>query len=131
MLKPVWTIRKGAVLQLGRGLAVDWGRYGIRVNVVAPGVIDTPLNARSFADPERIAYYAGRAPLGRHGTADEVLNNPDAKKYYFGESPVTSSPRQIACCTGAAPRHWGSSEKWRFTQPWRGMSSAAAGTRLP
>ena len=65
---------KGAVLQLGRGLAVDWGRHGIRVNVVAPGVIDTPLNARSFADPSRIAYYAGRTPLGRHGTADEVAS---------------------------------------------------------
>jgi NAD(P)-dependent dehydrogenase (short-subunit alcohol dehydrogenase family) len=75
---------KGAVLQLGRGLAVDWGRHGIRVNVVGPGVIDTPLNARSFADPVRIAYYASRAPLGRHGEPDEVagvvafLTSPDA-----------------------------------------------------
>lgn len=75
---------KGAVLQLGRGLAVDWGPYGIRVNVVGPGVIDTPMNAQSFADPVRIAYYAGRAPLGRHGQADEVaalvafLTSPDA-----------------------------------------------------
>lgn len=65
---------KGAVLQLGRGLAVDWGRHGIRVNVVAPGVIDTPLNARSFADPVRIAYYADRAPLGRHGEPSEVAS---------------------------------------------------------
>jgi NAD(P)-dependent dehydrogenase (short-subunit alcohol dehydrogenase family) len=63
---------KGAVLQLGRGLAVDWGPHGIRVNVVGPGVIDTPMNARSFADPVRIAYYASRAPLGRHGEPDEV-----------------------------------------------------------
>jgi NAD(P)-dependent dehydrogenase (short-subunit alcohol dehydrogenase family) len=63
---------KGAVLQLGRGLAVDWGPHGIRVNVVGPGVIDTPMNAQSFADPARIAYYAGRAPLGRHGEPDEV-----------------------------------------------------------
>ena len=65
---------KGAVLQLGRGLAVDWGRHGIRVNVVAPGVIDTPLNARSFADPVRIAYYADRTPLGRHGEPSEVAS---------------------------------------------------------
>ncbi len=75
---------KGAVLQLGRGLAVDWGPHGIRVNVVGPGVIDTPMNAQSFADPVRIAYYAGRALLGRHGQADEVaalvafLTSPDA-----------------------------------------------------
>jgi meso-butanediol dehydrogenase/(S,S)-butanediol dehydrogenase/diacetyl reductase len=65
---------KGAVLQMARGLAVDWGGHGIRVNVVAPGVIDTPLNANSFANPERIAYYARRAPLGRHGNATEIAS---------------------------------------------------------
>jgi dihydroanticapsin dehydrogenase len=63
---------KGAVLQLARGLAVDWGRHGIRVNVVGPGVIDTPLNAASFANPERVAVYARRASLGRHGRPDEI-----------------------------------------------------------
>jgi NAD(P)-dependent dehydrogenase (short-subunit alcohol dehydrogenase family) len=42
------------------------------------------MNAQSFADPVRIAYYAGRAPLGRHGEPDEVaavvafLTSPDA-----------------------------------------------------
>ena len=65
---------KGAVLQLGRGLAIDWGRYGIRVNVVGPGVIDTPMNAASLADPERTAYYARRAALGRHGRPEEVAS---------------------------------------------------------
>jgi meso-butanediol dehydrogenase/(S,S)-butanediol dehydrogenase/diacetyl reductase len=65
---------KGAVLQLARGLAVDWGSHGIRVNVVAPGVIDTPLNATSFANPDRIAYYARRAPLGRHGLPYEIAS---------------------------------------------------------
>ncbi len=46
-------------------------------------------------------------------------------------APVTSSPAQSACCTGAAPRHAGSSEKCRLTQPWRGMSSALCGSRAP
>ncbi len=46
-------------------------------------------------------------------------------------APVTSSPAITARCTGAAPRQAGSSEKWRLTQPWRGMSRAARGTIAP
>ena len=47
------------------------------------------------------------------------------------EAPVTSSPASSACCTGAAPRQAGSSEKCRLTQPCRGMSSAARGNSAP
>ena len=46
-------------------------------------------------------------------------------------APVTSSPAQIACCTGAAPRQEGSSEKCRFTQPCAGMSRADCGSNAP
>ena len=42
-------------------------------------------------------------------------------------APVTSSPAQIACCTGAAPRQAGSSEKCRLTQPCGGIASAESG----
>jgi hypothetical protein len=47
------------------------------------------------------------------------------------DAPVISSPCQSACWTGAAPRQAGSSEKCRFTQPSRGMSSASCGTSAP
>ena len=46
-------------------------------------------------------------------------------------APVTSSPAQIACCTGAAPRQAGSTEKCRLTQPCTGMSSADCGSSAP
>ncbi len=46
-------------------------------------------------------------------------------------APVTSSPAQIACWTGAAPRQAGSAEKCRLTQPWVGMSSADCGSSAP
>jgi NAD(P)-dependent dehydrogenase (short-subunit alcohol dehydrogenase family) len=63
---------KGGVLQLGRALAVDWARFGIAVNVVGPGVVDTPMSAASLADPRRRAGLLGRIPLGRPASADEV-----------------------------------------------------------
>src|SRR5215469_16979851 len=46
-------------------------------------------------------------------------------------APVTSSPRRMACCTGAAPRQAGSKEKCRLTQPSRGMSRARCGISAP
>jgi 2-keto-3-deoxy-L-fuconate dehydrogenase len=62
---------KGAVITLGRALALDHAREGIRVNVVCPGPIDTPMNRR--ASPEALeAVIDQLLPIGRIGEADEV-----------------------------------------------------------
>lgn len=63
---------KGAVLLLGRALAVDWAPHGITVNVVGPGVTDTPMSAASLADPERSAQLLARIPLGRAARPAEI-----------------------------------------------------------
>jgi 2-keto-3-deoxy-L-fuconate dehydrogenase len=67
---------KGAVVTLARSMAIDHAREGIRVNVVVPGAIDTPLFARAFArapDPAAARQRSvGRHPLGRLGRPDEV-----------------------------------------------------------
>lgn len=65
---------KGGVLMLGRTLALDWASQGIRVNVVGPGVVDTPMSARSLAIPERRARMMDRTPLGRPASADEIAS---------------------------------------------------------
>ena len=46
-------------------------------------------------------------------------------------APVTSSPAQIACCTGAAPRQDGRTEKCRLTQPWSGRPARDRGSSAP
>ena len=63
---------KGAVAMLGAALAVDWAAHGIGVNTVGPGVVDTPMSARSLGDPERTAMLMGRTPLSRPAAADEI-----------------------------------------------------------
>lgn len=67
---PAYDASKAALGGLGRHVAFEGARQGVRVNVVAPGLIDTPLGRRATEGrPSR-----GRAPvpLGRQGTAWEV-----------------------------------------------------------
>jgi NAD(P)-dependent dehydrogenase (short-subunit alcohol dehydrogenase family) len=67
---------KGGVLLLTRTMAVELGQYGIRVNALCPGYIETPLNASISADlggDEFAGLYAdGNIPLGRPGQPSEV-----------------------------------------------------------
>jgi NAD(P)-dependent dehydrogenase (short-subunit alcohol dehydrogenase family) len=67
---------KGAIASLTKTMAVDHARQGIRVNALMPGVIDTPMPARSlkrYADPEAMrAFWRARHPMGRIGRPEEV-----------------------------------------------------------
>jgi NAD(P)-dependent dehydrogenase (short-subunit alcohol dehydrogenase family) len=65
---------KGGVLMLGRTLALDWAPLGIRVNVVGPGVVNTPMSAKSLAIPERRARMMDRTPIGRPAEAGEIAS---------------------------------------------------------
>lgn len=67
---------KGGVATLTYGMAHQLGRHGIRVNAVAPGIIDTPMVRNGFAQQfdalvERAAI---RTPLGRLGRPEDVAN---------------------------------------------------------
>ena len=67
---------KGAIASFTKTIAVDHAIQGIRVNALMPGVIDTPMPARSLqrqADPEAArAFWKHRHPMGRIGQPEEV-----------------------------------------------------------
>jgi len=63
---------KGAVHQLNKALALEFGPLGIRSNVVAPGTFDTPMNARFLDDPVQRADALKTIPLGRFGHPDDI-----------------------------------------------------------
>ena len=67
-----YTASKGAVLQLGRALAVDWSKFGVRINVVGPGPVATPMSQASIDDPVRGAWLRERIPLGRPASTDDI-----------------------------------------------------------
>jgi meso-butanediol dehydrogenase / (S,S)-butanediol dehydrogenase / diacetyl reductase len=76
---------KAALRMLTQTLAVDLGADGIRVNAVAPGVIDTPMTAATRADPTRLAAFVKRIPAGRIGQPEEI-----ATVALFLASPLAS-----------------------------------------
>jgi Tropinone reductase 1 len=65
---------KAALNQVARGLAVEWAKYNIRVNLIAPGLIETPLTGDLLANQELMTYVKSRIPMQRVGRAEEVAN---------------------------------------------------------
>lgn len=63
---------KAAIALLTQQMAVEWGPLGIRVNSVAPGLIDGGMSAPIFADAEFRRRRTEKVPAGRLGTVDDV-----------------------------------------------------------
>ncbi len=63
---------KGGLKMLTRNLAVELGPLGITINSIAPGAIETPINAKLLSDPEKVAALTAQIPLGRIGKTDDV-----------------------------------------------------------
>src|SRR5579864_6586261 len=63
---------KGGMRMMMRNAAIELAAHRIRVNNVAPGAIETPINAETLTHPERVATLQRIVPLGRMGKPDEV-----------------------------------------------------------
>ena len=68
----VYAATKAALVQLARTAAAEFGPQGVRVNVVAPGVVETPLTAQISADKEWYNAYASKSALGRWAKPEEM-----------------------------------------------------------
>jgi len=64
---------KGAVKLMTQALAVELADDGIRVNALAPGVIETPMTAPTREAPEKLARFMQRTPMKRVGQVQELI----------------------------------------------------------
>jgi len=67
-----YSVSKSGLLGLMRVLAKELGPSGIRVNAVAPGLIETRFSAALFQDRAAYERILGQTPLGRHGQPDDI-----------------------------------------------------------
>jgi NAD(P)-dependent dehydrogenase (short-subunit alcohol dehydrogenase family) len=65
-------IAKAGVSHMTKMLAIEWAPYGIRVNAIAPGTVETRSRAPRLKDPAHRKRMTDRIPLGRFGTAEEM-----------------------------------------------------------
>jgi NAD(P)-dependent dehydrogenase (short-subunit alcohol dehydrogenase family) len=71
---PAYLASKGGVVQLTRALAVEWATRGVRVNAIAPGVIETPMVASQVEkEPDFYVAFRKKHPVNRFGTTDELV----------------------------------------------------------
>ena len=63
---------KGAMRMMTRNLAVELGPLGITINNIAPGAIETPINAKLLNDPVKLKSLLHQIPLGRLGQPSDV-----------------------------------------------------------
>lgn len=89
---------KAALRQLAQTMAVEWGRHGIRVNVIAPGTIETP-RASIADDPERDRQ---GIPLGRRGRASEIAS---AALFLLSDLSSYVTGQTLAVDGGATTKH--------------------------
>lgn len=64
---------KGAVKMLTQSLAAELAKDGVRVNAIAPGVIETPMTAATRSDPARLEKFMLRTPMNRVGLPEELV----------------------------------------------------------
>jgi NAD(P)-dependent dehydrogenase (short-subunit alcohol dehydrogenase family) len=85
----VYAATKAGIVQMARTAAAEFGPHGVRVNAIAPGVVDTPLTAPVKADKEWYDAYAAKSILGRWARPEEIAGPTvflvsDAASYVTG-----------------------------------------------
>jgi NAD(P)-dependent dehydrogenase (short-subunit alcohol dehydrogenase family) len=68
-----YTVSKAAIAQLTKAMAVEYASKGVRVNAIAPGVVETPMIRQAGMDPARLKLFLDRIPMQRFAKPEEIV----------------------------------------------------------
>ena len=63
---------KGGMIQMTKGLALEWAKHNIQVNAVAPGYVVTPMNQKDLLDERIYKNVIGKIPMRRFGKIEDI-----------------------------------------------------------
>jgi NAD(P)-dependent dehydrogenase (short-subunit alcohol dehydrogenase family) len=69
----VYAATKAGIVQLVKAAAAEFGPFGVRVNAIGPGIVDTALTSQIKSDPDWYRAYAEKSVLGRWASAEEIV----------------------------------------------------------
>lgn len=94
----VYSMTKAAVISMTKGMAKELGRKGVRVNAIAPGLIETQFASALIDDQDTHKAWIGATPLRRHGQPSEIAG---AAVYLASEAASFTTGSVIVCDGGA------------------------------
>ncbi|MCU0700642.1 MAG: glucose 1-dehydrogenase [Myxococcaceae bacterium] len=100
-MQGVYGMTKAALLSMTRTFAAELGGSGIRVNAIAPGLVETKFAAALTTNDEILKLVTGRTPLGRHAQPNEIAGAAlylasDASGFMTGQTMVVDGGYTIA-----------------------------------
>ena len=94
-------VSKGGLASLTRSQAEAWSPHGVCCNAVAPGVVETPMTAAIFADPDKAAAAAARTMIGRNGRPEDFAG---IAVFLAGDGSAAITG-QVICVDGGFSAH--------------------------
>ncbi len=100
-MQGVYGMTKAAVISMTKTLAFELGSSNVRVNAIAPGLVETRLASALVQNPTLRGHVVGRTPLGRHAQPDEIAGAAvyllsDAASFVTGHTMVVDGGATIA-----------------------------------
>ncbi len=91
---------KAAVVHMTKGLALEWARFNIRVNGIAPGYILTPMTEETLAHPKAYEAIVGMVPQKKVGNIEDIAAvalflASDASKFITGQTIASDGGRTV------------------------------------
>ena len=124
---PAYSAAKAGMISLTRSLALEYGRYGIRSNIVLPGTVRTPLwERRAAKNPEVLEQLVRWYPLGRIVEPDRCGARRRLPRFRCGRRPSPASRSPSIAAVGRQYRHGARTDARGFLRRWRWTDCASA-----